>query len=100
MPKLTWIGKDKIINHHREVPFRVLQHQYGFANGEVTTTHSNSGNQIIHGDNLEGLKSLLPQYEGKIEGKIEVARILKAQGISFEIIATSTELSIADIEQL
>lgn len=27
--------------------------------------HSN--NMIIHGDNLEALKSLLPQYEGKIK---------------------------------
>src|SRR5699024_4243970 len=26
-----------------------------------------SGNKIIHGDNLEALKSLLPQYEGRIK---------------------------------
>jgi hypothetical protein len=30
MPTLNWIGKDKVINHHLEVPFRVLDHQYGF----------------------------------------------------------------------
>jgi len=24
MPTLEWIGKDKVINHHLEVPFRVL----------------------------------------------------------------------------
>jgi len=27
----------------------------------------NSGNKIIHGDNLEALKSLLPEFEGKIK---------------------------------
>ncbi len=67
MPKLTWIGKDKVINHDRDVPFRVLTHNYGFLNGVQSDTDSNSGNKIIHGDNLEALKSLLPQYEGKIK---------------------------------
>ena len=28
MPTLDWIGKDKVINHHREVPFRILERQY------------------------------------------------------------------------
>ncbi len=63
MPKLTWVGKDKVINHHHEVPFRVLEHKYNFsASGENC-----SGNKIIHGDNLQALKSLLPEYEGKIK---------------------------------
>lgn len=57
-PTLDWIGKDKVINHHMDVPYRVLDAQYTF--GEDT------GNMIIHGDNLEALKSLLPQYEGRI----------------------------------
>ena len=30
MPTLNWIGKDKVINHHHDVPFRVLEHKYGF----------------------------------------------------------------------
>ncbi len=63
MPKLTWVGKDKVINHHHEVPFRVLEHKYNF-----TASDTNSqGNKIIHGDNLEALKSLLPEYEGKVK---------------------------------
>ncbi len=24
MPILDWIGKDKVLNHHNEVPYRVL----------------------------------------------------------------------------
>lgn len=60
MPELKWIGKDKIINHHQEVPFRVLNEEYSF-------NINKSQNKIINGDNLEALKSLLPQYEGTIQ---------------------------------
>jgi len=67
MPKLTWIGKEKVINHDRDVPYRVLEHKYGFNNGVQTETPTETENKIIHGDNLEALKSLLPQYEGKIK---------------------------------
>jgi len=68
MPTLNWIGKDKVVNHHHDVPFRVLDHKYGFTseNGEQAE-QTKSGNKIIHGDNLEALKSLLPEYEGKID---------------------------------
>lgn len=68
MPTLQWIGKDKVISHHQDVPYRVLEHQYGFtADKGEQTMPTNSGNKIIHGDNLEALKSLLPEYEGKIK---------------------------------
>jgi len=67
MPTLHWIGKDKVINHHMDVPFKVLEHSYGFDNGKQTDKETNSGNKIIHGDNLEALKSLLPEYEGRVK---------------------------------
>ncbi len=60
MPSLEWIGKEKIINHHQDVPYRVLDKKYTY-NGDT------SENMIIHGDNLLALKSLLPQYEGRID---------------------------------
>ena len=66
MPTLHWIGKEKVVNHHQEVPFRVLEHKYGFRDGEQSSESTGSGNMIIHGDNLEALKSLLPKYQGKI----------------------------------
>jgi len=50
-----------------DVPFKVLEHSYGFDNGNQTTEETGSGNKIIHGDNLEALKALLPEYEGKIK---------------------------------
>ena len=68
MPTLHWIGKDKVVGHHQDVPYRVLEHKYGFIADEGEKTEpTNSGNSIIHGDNLEALKSLLPEYEGKIK---------------------------------
>ena len=67
MPTLHWIGKDKVINHHIDVPFRVLEHSYGYDNGAQTNNETKSGNKIIHGDNLEALKALLPEYEGRVK---------------------------------
>ncbi|WP_370634660.1 hypothetical protein [Cesiribacter sp. SM1] len=65
MPTLNWIGKEKVINHHKDVPFKILEPIYTFANGEVMDG-GKSENKIIHGDNLEALKALLPEYEGKV----------------------------------
>jgi len=73
MPTLNWIGKDKVVSHHQDVPYRVLEHKYGFTadpstgSGQESEQPTNSGNKIIHGDNLEALKSLLPEYEGKVK---------------------------------
>ncbi len=60
MPSLNWIGKDKVLNHHNEVPYRVLDKKYSYGD-------ENAENMIIHGDNLEALKSLLPKYEGRVK---------------------------------
>ena len=60
MPTLNWIGKDAVINHHHDVPFKTLDQKYTFG-------AEKSENKIIHGDNLEALKALLPEYEGKIK---------------------------------
>lgn len=67
MPTLEWIGKNKVVNHHQEVPFRVLERQYSFGEQGQHTENNDSENMIIHGDNLEALKALLPQYEGKVK---------------------------------
>lgn len=73
MPTLNWIGKEKVINHHLDVPYRILEHKYHFSaengkqSGMPAEALAKEGNKIIHGDNLEALKSLLPQYEGKVD---------------------------------
>ena len=63
MPMLKWAGKEKVVNHHNDVPFRVLERKWAFGDGVST----NGENMVIHGDNLAALKALLPQYEGRVK---------------------------------
>ena len=65
MPTLTWTGKDKVVNHHHDVPLRVLQREYTHP-APADTPANSTDNRIIHGDNLEALKSLLPEFEGRV----------------------------------
>lgn len=60
MPVLNWIGKEFIVNHDKEIPFRLLKKITGMSLGD-------SENMLIEGDNLEGLKSLMPYYQNKIK---------------------------------
>ncbi len=60
MPTLNWIGKEKVVNHHLDVSFRTLDKCYSYGEGD-------NGNMIIHGDNLDALKALLPMYEGRVK---------------------------------
>ena len=62
MPMLSWAGKSKVVNHHNDVPFKVLERKWAFGNGGA----ADGGNMIIHGDNLVALKALLPKYEGRV----------------------------------
>ena len=67
MPTLEWIGKSKVINHHQDVPFRVLERKYSFDESGQHDEDNGSENMIIRGDNLEALKALLPRYEGRVK---------------------------------
>lgn len=67
MPTLEWIGKSKVINHHMDVPFRVLERKYSFDENGQHDEDNGSENMIIRGDNLEALKALLPRYEGRVK---------------------------------
>ena len=67
MPTLEWIGKEKVINHHQEVPFRVLERKYSYDENGRHDEDNGSENMIIRGDNLEALKALLPKYEGRVK---------------------------------
>jgi hypothetical protein len=61
MPTLNWIGKDAVVNHHKEVPFRLLSSDPKRSVGE------NSENLLVQGDNLLALKALLPYYAGQVK---------------------------------
>lgn len=62
MPTLNWIGKDAVIRHHKDVPFRLLEADEKLSHGDGT-----EGNLIVEGDNLHALKALLPKYAGKVK---------------------------------
>jgi adenine-specific DNA-methyltransferase len=60
MPKHDWIAKQYIVNH-TDVPFRLLDHVPDASVGEE------SKNIIVHGDNLEALKVLIPYYQERVK---------------------------------
>lgn len=60
MPTLNWIGKKDIKSHHNNIEYRVLD-------CKETVGEPESGNMIVKGDNLLGLKALLPYYAGKVK---------------------------------
>jgi adenine-specific DNA-methyltransferase len=62
MPTLNWIGKEAVVKHHKEVPFRLLEPVPDLSCGD-----SGIGNLIVQGDNLHALKALLPRYAGKVK---------------------------------
>ena len=62
MPTLNWIGKKAVVEHHQEVPFRLLGEVPDLSAGDPE-----SGNMLIQGDNLEALKALLPYYAGQVK---------------------------------
>lgn len=62
MPTLDWIGKRAVLNHHREVPYRLLK-----CDGKLSVGDPGSGNLLIEGDNLLASKSLLPYYAGQVK---------------------------------
>ena len=66
MPVLNWIGKEKVITHHNDVPYHTLKRTYSFDENGQHKEDNGSENMIIHGDNLIALKALLPTYEGRV----------------------------------
>ena len=62
MPRMTWIGKEAVLDLHRRVPLRLLDEvpAQAIAGRDV-------GHQLIEGDNLEALRALLPRLQGRIK---------------------------------
>jgi site-specific DNA-methyltransferase (adenine-specific)/adenine-specific DNA-methyltransferase len=62
MPTLNWIGKEAVVNHHREVPYHLLR-----CDEKLSVGDPGSGNLLVQGDNLLALKALLPYYAGQVK---------------------------------
>ncbi len=62
MPSLNWIGKEAVINHHRQVPYHLLR-----CDNSLSCGHPDSGNLLVEGHNLLALKVLLPYYARQVK---------------------------------
>ncbi len=66
MPTLEFKGKPFVYSHHLSVSFRelIVDPKKSCPGGKKASLDDNL---IIHGDNLEALKALLPRYAGKVD---------------------------------
>ncbi len=62
MPTLTWLTRESDLLLAQKAPYRLLE-----LAPELSFGDPNSGNMLIQGDNLEGLKALLPYYAGQVK---------------------------------
>lgn len=67
MPTLEFKGKQFVYSHHLSVPFRELKVEVDKSLPPQGQAPSLDDNLIIHGDNLEALKALLPTHAGKVD---------------------------------
>ena len=63
MPTLEFNGKHHIYTHHLSVPYRPLETD----KSRSCNPTGEDDNLIIHGDNLQALKALLPRYKNRIK---------------------------------
>ena len=69
MPTLDWLHRAAAFSVADQVPYRLLEtvsHHGSSGNGHCRP-RSNTDNLLIHGDNLEALKALMPFYRGRIK---------------------------------
>ncbi|MBM4034621.1 MAG: hypothetical protein FJ291_22995 [Planctomycetes bacterium] len=45
MPSLNWIGKEAVVNHHRQVPYRLLT-----CDPELSAGDPHAGNLLVEGE--------------------------------------------------
>ena len=62
MPKLRWVDDDKARNAVSNVVMKILREDKSLSYGDPK-----SDNLLVHGDNLEALKALLPFYAGRVK---------------------------------
>ena len=60
MPMLNWIGREKAVRHDKEVTLKILHE-------DKALSYGTGDNILVHGDNLEALKSLLPFFAGEVK---------------------------------
>lgn len=74
MPTLNWMGREKATNAVKDVVMKILREDKSLGyksnaekKGEVAAASAGDSNILVHGDNLEALKALLPFYAGEVK---------------------------------
>lgn len=62
MPTLNWLGRKEATTATKDVVMKILREDKTLSCGDAA-----SGNLLVHGDNLEALKALLPFYAGRVK---------------------------------
>ena len=60
MPTLNWMGREKSTKSVKEVVMKILRE-------DKPLSYGSGDNVLVHGDNLEALKALLPFYAGEVK---------------------------------
>ena len=74
MPMLNWMGREKATNAVKDVVMKIRREDKSLGykshaenKGEVAAASAGDSNILVHGDNLEALKALLPFYAGEVK---------------------------------
>ena len=62
MPTLEWANRNEAVRAASRAPFRLLEHDAALSFGD-----SDNENMLIQGDNLVGLKALLPYFASRVK---------------------------------
>ena len=67
MPTLDWLHRAAAFSVADQVPYRLLDTVSHHGSSGQSNQRSSTDNLLIHGDNLEALKALMPFYRGRIK---------------------------------
>lgn len=62
MPTLEWANREAAVRAATRTPFRLLEHDPSLSFGDP-----DNENMLIQGDNLEGAKTLMPYFAGRVK---------------------------------
>ena len=60
MPMLNWMGREKATKSVKDIVMKILRE-------DKSLSYGTGDNVLVHGDNLEALKALLPFYAGQVK---------------------------------
>jgi len=67
MPMLNWMGREKAVRQDKEVALKILREDKSLGYNSHAEAQRRGDNILVHGDNLEALKALLPFHAGEVK---------------------------------